>query len=271
VDGRGGLVANQDVVELEAAIAELGGSLSLAQRVKVRAVLAAREAARAPLLAIEEELAVGGDVDEVDDGGAGEGTGGDAGDGEPDDDAAEREDAIRRFAESSHARGVEPRWAEMALEYGARYEGVPFSTFDADTLGEVVFDLFPRKVSCEPSAAREIVRSLRAFWTFARDVLGHPNAEECLEGLDEGDIPVLRDLLDDSSNFDMAKAFVMSGRRRGFRVETEEGMRRWTAVFNAEMAAPGGPRALAHKRDDRSADKKKLRKLRKRAQRRNRR
>ena len=261
VDLEGGLLANQDVVEIEAAIEELGGSLSVRQRAKVRAVLAAREAARASLLAIGAPDA--DDGDEGDDGDADEGP----------DDEGEREEVIRRFSESSHARDCDPGWVEMALEYGARYEGVPFSAFDAETLGNVVFDLFPRKVSCDPSAAPEIIRSLRAFWTFARDVLGHPNAGECLEGLDEGDIPVLRDLLDDPSNFDMAKAFVMAGRRRGFRVETEEGMRQWTAVLNAEMAAPNGLRAPVHrKRDDRSKDKRRrLRKLRKRAQRRNRR
>lgn len=71
---------------------------------------------------------------------------------------------------------------------------------------------------------------------------------------------MLRDLLDDPSNFDMAKAFVMAGRRRGFRVETEEGMRQWTAVSNAEMAAPNGLRAPVHrKRDDRSKDKRRPR------------
>jgi hypothetical protein len=261
VDLEGGLLANQDVVEIEAAIEELGGSLSVRQRAKVRAVQAAREAARASLPAIGAPDA--DDGDEGDEGDADEGP----------DDEGEREDVLRRFAESSHGRGFDPWWAEMALEYGARYEGVRFSDFDAEALGEVVYDHFPRKVSCEPSAAPEIVRSLRAFWTFARDVLGHRHAEECLEDLGDDVIPVLRDKLDDPSNFGMAKAIVMAGRRRGFRVETEEGMRQWTAVLNAEMAAPNGLGAPVHrKRDDRSKDKKRrLRKLRKRARRRNRR
>src|SRR5574342_616833 len=48
LDRSGGLLANQDVIEIEAAIEELGGSLSVRQRAKVRAVQAAREAARAP-------------------------------------------------------------------------------------------------------------------------------------------------------------------------------------------------------------------------------
>ncbi|HZY04047.1 MAG TPA: hypothetical protein VFF02_11160, partial [Anaeromyxobacteraceae bacterium] len=130
---------------------------------------------------------------------------------------------------------------------------------------------FPRKVSCDPSAAPEIVRSLRAFWTFARDVLGHRHAEECLEELGDDVIPVLRDKLDDPSNFGMAKSIVMEGRRRGFRVETEEGMRRWTAVYNAELGAASATRLSAHGGRSERERKKRLRKLRKRAQRRNRR
>jgi len=145
------------------------------QKRKVRAVQAARDAARAPLLAI-------GASDDDDDGGAGEG----ALDGD-----SEREDVLRRFSESDHAGGAcDPGWVELSLRYGAEYEGVSFSGFDARLLDKVVFELFPRKVSCEPSAP-EIIRSLRAFWTFARDVLGHAHAEACLRELGEEAIPTL--------------------------------------------------------------------------------
>ncbi len=256
LDPRGGLLVNQDVVELEAAIEELGGSLSEGQQRKVRAVEAARDAARAPLLAI-------GAPDDDDDGDAGE----DDLDGDP-----EREEVFRRFSESDHAGGdCDLGWIDLSLTYGAEYEGVSFSTFDARVLREVVFELFPRKVSCEPSAAPEIVRSLRAFWTFARDVLAHPHAEACLGELGDEAIPRLARRLQDPSNFGMAKSFVMMGRSRGFRTDSEEGLRQWSEVYYAEQAASRGLRAPPRGRRDESRRKKRLRKLKKQARRRNRR
>lgn len=254
VDPRGGLLVNQDVVELEAAIEDLGGSLSAGQQGKVRAVEAARNAARAPLPVI-------GAADDDD---------GDGGEGDLDGES-EREDVIRRFSESDHAGASDLGWVELSLRYGAEYEGVSFSAFDARVLREVVFELFPRKVSCEPSAAPEIIRSLRAFWTFARDVLGHAHAGACLEELGDEAIPRLARRLDDPSSFGLAKSFVMMGRSRGFRVDSEEGLREWSEAYHAELVASRRLRAPPQGGRDEGRRKKRLRKLKKQARRRNRR
>jgi hypothetical protein len=252
LDDRGGLFVNQEIVELEAAIEELGGALTESQKGKVRAVRAARDAARAPLLAI----------------------------GTPDDDeddvhdselSREREEVLDRYSESPYAASApDLGWIDLSLTYGAEYEDVSFSGFDARVLRKVVFELFPRKVSCDASAASEIVRSLRAFWTFARDVLAHAHAGECLGELGDDAIPRLARLLEDPSNFGMAKSFVMTGRSRGFRVDSEDGLREWSEVHNSERTAPSALRALADRRKKESKRKKKLRKQRKKAQRRNR-
>ncbi len=256
LDTRGGLLANQDIIELEAAIEELGGVLSEDQRRRFRLVEAARDKARAPLLAIDAS-----DDDEEDDG-----------DDREQQLASEREEIISRFSESPHASsGPDLGWIDLSLRYGADYEGVSLSDFDARVLREVVFELFPRKVSCEASAAPEIVRSLRAFWTYARDVLAHPHAAACLTELGDEAIPRLARRLEDPSNFGMAKSFFMTGRRRGFRVESEEGLREWAGAFNAERGPPSGFRTLPDHRKEESKRKKKLRKQRRQAQRRNRR
>ncbi len=254
LDVRGGLLVNQEVIELEAATEELGGALSEQQEGKVRAVKAARDEARAPLQAIGAP-----DEHDVDD------------DGERQR-AFEREEVIRRFSESRFADSApDLGWIELSLTYGADYEGVSFSAFDARALRKVVFEHFPRKVSCEASAAPEIVHSLRAFWTFARDVLVHAHAEACLRELGDEAIPRLARRLEDPSNFGMAKSFVMMGRSRGFRVDSEEGLRGWSEVYNAERTASSALRALPDRRKEGSKRKKTLRKLRKQAQRRNRR
>jgi len=226
LDPRSGLFSNQDVVELGAAIAELGGALTEAQRETVLAVDRAREVARAPLLAIGASE----DDDEVDD----------------DELQRERAEVIARFFRSPHAASIPHLdWVDLSLAYAAEHEGVSFSAFDARVLRLVVFELFPRKVSCDASAAPDIVRSLRAFWTFARDVVGHDHAEACLRELGDEAIPALARLLDDPSNFGMAKSFVMMGR--------------------PTLRAPPG------RGGDESKRKKKLRKLKQKARRRNRR
>jgi len=227
LDPRRGLFSNQEVVELEAAIEELGGSLTEAQQETVLTVDRAREVARAPLLAI----GASDDDDEVDD----------------DELQRERAEVIDRFFRSPHAASIpDLGWIDLSLTYAAEHEGVSFSAFDARVLRLVVFELFPRKVSCDASAAPDIVRSLRAFWTFARDVFGHEHAEACLRELGDEAIPALARRLEDPSNFGMAKSFVMMGRSGGSR------------------AAPG-------RGSDESKRKKKLRKLQQKARRRNRR
>ena len=252
LDPRGRLLVNQDVVELEAAIRDLGGALTEEQERKVRASEDAREEARAPLLAIGRSE----DGDEE----------------VPAESKRERDEVIARFSESPHARGaLDLDWIELSLQYGAEYQGVSFSAFRAQVLRQVIFELFPRKVSCEPSAAPEIVRSLRAFWTFAKEVLAHPHAEACLRELGDEAIPRLARRMADPSNFGMAKSLVMMGRRRGFDVESEAGLRKWFAAYNLEQSAPGAVRPSSSRGQDQGGRKKKLRKLRKKAQRRNRR
>jgi hypothetical protein len=253
-DARGGLFANQEIIELEGAIEELGGALTEEQKGKVRIVKAARDEARAPLLAL----------------GTSEGD-----DGEDDVDhdlEREREEVIGRFADSPHAESVpDLGWIDRSLSHAAEYDGISFQAFDAQALRRVVFELFPRKVSCAASAAPEIVRSLRAFWTFARDVLGHPHAKPCLAELGDEAIPRLARRLEDPAYFGMAKSFVMMGRSRGFRVESEEGLREWSEVYTAEQAAARALRVQPSPRNEDAKRKKKLRKLRKQVRRRNRR
>src|SRR5436305_335680 len=54
-------------------------------------------------------------------------------------------------------------WAAMMMQYAIDYEGVTPPEMTRGHLEEVVFTLFPRKVSTEPESAPEIVTVLRAF------------------------------------------------------------------------------------------------------------
>lgn len=135
------------------------------------------------------------------------------------------------------------------LEYAEGCVGTPFADLGADALDEIVFEAFPRKVTCEPAVAPDIIRSLRAFWTFARSA--RPPAGGGLpRDPRRGRRPRLARALADPSNFGMAKAFAMAA-----------------ALPGVAASTPGRPVGSSKARER----KRKARKLRKQAQRRNRR
>lgn len=165
-------------------------------------------------------------------------------------------DLMQRFADSPEATPIlEPTgdlgWGGLVLEYGRIYEGVTVTTMDKRDLSRVLLDVFPRKVSCKPSLAPEIVEELRAFWSFVRRELGLPNADECLAILDEEMSRTMERELANPRNFGMAKSFVMGGMAAGFDMTTGEGMGAFTRLHNASLSAaalgwapaPGGLRS----------------------------
>jgi hypothetical protein len=169
--------------------------------------------------------------------------------GEIDEVAAEEFEAqlMERFAESPEAKPILERtgavgWAGSVLEHGRRYEGVTLTTMGKRDLLSILLDVFPRKVSCEPSAAPEIVEEMRAFWLFLHREFGLPNAAECLAVLDDKMARTMERELADPRNFGMAKSLVMRGMAAGFDMTTEEGMGAFMLAYNASLpAAALGP------------------------------
>jgi hypothetical protein len=163
---------------------------------------------------------------------------------EIDEEAAERFEAelMERFAESAEASPLLERtgsvdWAGLVLEYGRLYEGVTVTTMGKRELSSVLLGVFPRKVSCDPSSAPEIIEELRAFWSFLRRELGLPNAGECLALLTHETARTMERELADPRSFGMAKSFVMAGRAAGFDMTTEEGMGAFMYAYNASLPA----------------------------------
>src|SRR5260370_12102331 len=110
-------------------------------------------------------------------------------------------------------------------------------------LREILFDIFPRKVSADADEAPNIIRELQAFWTFLQREFRLDNAADCLKILDDSAVRRLRRDMSDPANFDMAKSIVMMGKARGFDMTTEEGINEWITTYNSEMAAGFGQRA----------------------------
>jgi hypothetical protein len=175
--------------------------------------------------------------------------------GEIDEAAAEEFETglMERFADSPEARPIlehtgDVGWAGSVLRYGRIYEGVTVTTMGKRELSRVLLDVFPRKVSCEPSSAPEIVEELRAFWSFVRREFGLQNADECLAVLDDEMARSMERELANPRNFGMAKSFVMGGMAAGFDMTTQEGTDAFMRAYNANLLATGVGPAPAHGR-----------------------
>jgi hypothetical protein len=138
--------------------------------------------------------------------------------------------------------GAEPGWAAWMMEYAINYVGVTPPQMSPDDLREVLFELFPQKVSTPASEAEAIVRELRAFWTFLQREFHLANAAGCLKVLDEKAGRRLKKELSNPANFGIAKSFVMMGLERGFDISSEEGINQWMETYNAELASGAGLR-----------------------------
>lgn len=144
---------------------------------------------------------------------------------------------LERFVESPEYQQLETQslWSDPVLYYAANYLAVSAAQMSGGDLNEVLFDLFPRKVSCHAEAAQEIVAEQRAFWTWLERGFQLPNAAECLDQLDEDAADQLAEALSDSSNFGMAKSFFTMGRAAGFDMTTQEGLDAFLLAYNEAL------------------------------------
>jgi hypothetical protein len=156
---------------------------------------------------------------------------------------------MQEFAASPEGKGLleagkDLGWAGMMMEYGLNHLGVTPAQMSPADFDEVVFELFPRKVSTEPDSAAEIVEELRAFWQFVQRQHGLANAAKMLEILGPSATDKLYRLLADPSNYAMAKSFFMQGKQAGFDMTTQEGLDQFMQVYNSQLLAGRGPPAF---------------------------
>jgi hypothetical protein len=144
----------------------------------------------------------------------------------------------------------------------------------------VVTQLFPRKISLHsPEQAHDVVPALMAFWKYLKREFHLRQADAVLEFLRdvESDLP---GMMNDPSNFGMAKSFVTMGQAAGYDMTTQEGMNAFMVAFNTRQLVPQSLPGLsmltslfgASRRLDSAAKKaeKKRRKLAEEARKRNR-
>jgi hypothetical protein len=128
-------------------------------------------------------------------------------------------------------------WAAMMMDYAFSYIGSSVPKLSVADCNEVVFDLFPRKVSTEAETAFEIIAELRAFWDFVYRQYGMANARAIRATLTDNAVARLKAALSNPRNFGPAKSFVMAGMQAGFDMTTQEGAEAFQAVYNAAILA----------------------------------
>ena len=130
----------------------------------------------------------------------------------------------------------------MVVDLGMNYLSVTPATMSPDNLQEILFNLFPRKVSAEADEAPVIIHELQYFWKFLQREFHLENAAACLKLLDDEAASELKEEMSNPANFGMAKSFVMMGKDQGFNMSTEEGLREWMETFNAGITSGTQPR-----------------------------
>lgn len=126
-------------------------------------------------------------------------------------------------------------WPTLMMEYAIDYIGVTPPKMSLADFNEVVFQLFPRKVSTEADNAVVIVAELRAFWTFLHRQYGLTNAVAIAASLTNTAVKRLERELTNPANHGMAKSFFMLGKQAGFDMTTQEGLDEFMAVYNSSL------------------------------------
>ena len=164
-------------------------------------------------------------------------------DGEWDDALAEEycDGLMEEFAASPEGAAVAEEfqglgWAHSFLYYGLSYVGCAPPEMSCVDVEEILFGIFPRKVSTEPDSACEIIGEMRAFWQFLHRQYALANATEILRDLTEDAEERLERELGDPKNFGMAKSLFTMGNKSGFDMTTQEGLDQFMFAYNASVA-----------------------------------
>ena len=186
-------------------------------------------------------------------------------DGEVDEDrvaayriAAYRIEILDQFKASPEAQ-AEPgaHWAALLVDYATSYFGTTVESLATEEFHELVFEIFPRKVSVEPEAAPAIIAGLRAFLRFLQRERPGSRARGHLTLLEGDASQRLARMLADPSNFGPAKSFIMGGRAAGFDMSSQAGLDAWAAHMRQNnLRLPMGRLATAPLRREPSTSTK---------------
>jgi hypothetical protein len=145
------------------------------------------------------------------------------------------DELVRRFAASPEAKMLTNiQSCRFVMDFAADYFNATVATLGPSELREIMFDVIPRKLSIDASAAGWIIEETRAFYAFLKREFGLEQADACLRMLDGDAVRKLEAALSDTSKFGMAKSLVMGGREAGFDMDSKEGIEAWMRVMQSQ-------------------------------------
>ncbi|MDJ0574740.1 MAG: plasmid pRiA4b ORF-3 family protein [Xenococcaceae cyanobacterium MO_234.B1] len=126
-------------------------------------------------------------------------------------------------------------WIDNLLYFGYAYESITLPHMTKNNVEAIVTRLFPNKVSLlDPDEADTTIPELTAFWQFLKREYQHPKATQILKFLKKIQ-PQFKEMMNDSSNFGIAKSFFMAGKAAGFDMTTEEGLKAFQEHHNQNL------------------------------------
>ncbi len=164
-----------------------------------------------------------------------------------------------------------PGWAGLLLDLYFDHIGAMFPEISINDVREILFDLFPRKVSVEPECAPEIVAELHAFWTFLGRQYALAQAPRILAllHLHDDTIARLKTELANPGNFGLAKSMVMGGMKAGFDMSQQDEMEKFVGLYNDSL--PLTMPSFSEPRETPKKEARKKKKAQRQARKRNRR
>ena len=126
-------------------------------------------------------------------------------------------------------------WIDSLLYFGYAYESLTLPHLNAENVELIVTKLFPRKISLlNPEEAETTIPELIAFWKFLKREYQHPQATPIIKFLKQIQ-PKFAGIMNDPSNFGIAKSFFTSGEASGFEMTTEEGIKAFQEHYNNNL------------------------------------
>jgi predicted pyridoxine 5'-phosphate oxidase superfamily flavin-nucleotide-binding protein len=146
-----------------------------------------------------------------------------------------QDELVSRFAASPEGRALDDvQFCHFVMDFAADYFNATIATLGARDLREILFDIIPRKVSIDASAARSIVEVIRAFFAFLKREYRLDHADACLRVLGDDAVKKLEAALSDTNKFGLAKSLVMRGREAGFDMDSKAGIEAWMRVMQSQ-------------------------------------
>ncbi|MBX3052864.1 MAG: hypothetical protein KF753_15370 [Caldilineaceae bacterium] len=125
-------------------------------------------------------------------------------------------------------------WAASSIEYCHIHVGPLPPECSPDDVEELLFDVFPRKISIgSADEAKDVLPEIIALWEYLKRAFELPNADRMLTYLHSIDPQRFIDAMLDPNKFGMAKSFVMSGRQAGFDMTDPDSMNQFMHIQNA--------------------------------------